>query len=628
MKRRLFALCLLQSFCMVASLAVGQKARLIDSFSAQLTNSATPDTVRLAALEELGALFQDVDNNKAVMYYAEASQLATSLQRPVNEWRAYYNLGYSHLSMGKYEKAIEYYLQAIRIGEANQFKGRLANSYMSLGNVFFEMGSLQKARQYHDMAAAVHIRYKDTIGLAGYYIERGLVFGKQQQLDSAEYYFGQSIQLGEAVADTLLLANAKANLGLNYKKKKMYPQALALFREALYLGKQAYDVPDYIGALYNNLAVGYMINNMVDSAREAFHTSIRLCKEAGSQSAELENYRNLAELYKMTSQPDSQLHYTELYYALKDTVLNADIRASIAEKEAEYRVEKKQAEIETQRKTRNWLIAVATLALAAAASIGYLWRQTQRNNQQLLLLNERITQQKDQLEKLNGLKDRLMSIISHDLRNPLATIQTFFDMSTDSSLPPEQLRPLQQHTSQVVQQTSQMLDNLLLWARLQVRQEKPTLVPVTLQPIVTEVVNQVQPQADKKQVQIAVQMPAEAVAVQGHEEMLRIVCRNLLTNAIKFSQAGSRIQVSVTELNGQARIAVQDQGMGMTAEQVTSLMQQTNGSMAGTQQEKGSGLGVFLVHELLRPMQGKLEIESAQGQGSVFSLVLPALQQG
>jgi signal transduction histidine kinase len=572
-------------------------------------------------------LFQDVDNNKAIGFYAEAAELATRLQRPVNEWRAYYNLGYSHLSMGKYEKAIEYYLQAIRIGEAQKFKGRLANSYMSLGNVFFEMGNLQKASQYHEMAAAAHLKNKDSAGLASYYLERGLVFSKKKQLDSAEFYFAKTIQLGEAIGDAQLLANAKANLGLNFKKRKQYPQALALFKEALYLGRQAYDVPDYVGALYNNLAVGYMINNMVDSARAAFHISLQLCKVAGSQSGEMENYRNLAELYKMTSQPDSQLHYTELYYALKDTVLNADIKASIAEKEAEYRIEKKQTEIETQRKTRNWLIGIATLALVAAGSIAYLWRQTQRNNQQLLLLNQRITQQKDQLEKLNGLKDRLMSIISHDLRNPLATIQTFFDISTDSSLPPEQLRPLQQHTSQVVQQTSQMLDNMLLWARLQVRQEQPPLAPVTLQPVVQEVVAQVQPQADKKQVQIATNLPAAPIAVQGHDEMLRIVCRNLLTNAVKFSQPGSRILLSVSDSNGMARIAVQDQGIGMSPEQVNSLMQQTNGTVAGTQQEKGSGLGVFLVHELLRPMQGKLEIESVQGQGSVFSIVLPALQQ-
>jgi len=112
--------------------------------------------------------------------------------------------------------------------------------------------------------------------------------------------------------------------------------------------------------------------------------------------------------------------------------------------------------------------------------------------------------------------------------------------------------------------------------------------------------------------------------------MLRIVLRNLrnlLTNAVKFSRPNSAIQLLLKEENGAAVLSVKDNGVGMTPDQLNALIQQTNNSTtAGTGNEKGSGLGVFLVHELLKPMQGRLEIESAQHEGSVFSVRIPLLQ--
>jgi len=220
-----------------------------------------------------------------------------------------------------------------------------------------------------------------------------------------------------------------------------------------------------------------------------------------------------------------------------------------------------------------------------------------------------------------------MSIISHDLRNPLATIQTFFDMSTSDALPAEELKPLQQHTSQVVQNTSQMLDNLLIWARIQIKNEQPALSTIHATELVEEVVQQVQPMADKKQVSIHTNFSPQPLWVQGQDELLRIITRNLLTNAVKFSMPASVIEISAEEKQGNFVLSVEDRGMGMTPEQLQSLQQQAAQSVAGTGNEKGSGLGVFLVYELLKTMQGKMEIESARNQGSIFRIIIPLVQQ-
>ncbi len=618
------ALCML--LCWQQPLAA-QPIQTIDSLAAVLEKHPDADSIRQQALQDLGSVYQDVDNKRSAQYYLQAAELAQQLGLALPEWRAWYNLGYSHFSSGNYKDAIEYYLKAIRVAEKEKYKSRLANSYMSLGNVFMEMGDFKKAKSYHDQSAAVYIRNNDTLGLASYYNEIGLGFSRTKKLDSAAIYFNKGLVLARKINDGLMQADLLSNLGLNYKKQQRYPEALALLKEAWWLGPQHYNTPDYKAALLNNLGAGYMVNRMYDSAKAAYFASIAYSKESGSKASEMENYRNLGELFSMMNQPDSQLAYIQQYYALKDSLLSADVKTAITQKEADYRLDKKQAEIDAAKRNRNWLLALVALSLLAGAAVYVAWRQTNRSNKQLLELNERISAQKNQLEKLNGLKDRLMSIISHDLRNPLATIQTFFDMSTSGDLSEAQLKPLQQHTSNVVQNTSHMLDNLLLWANLQVRQEQPVLKPVTINQLPAEVAAQVQPQADKKDIRIDVHVPVETVTIMAQEEMLRIVLRNLLTNAVKFSRPQSTIQLSLKEEHGSAVLSVKDNGVGMTPDQLTALIQQTNSaSTTGTGNEKGTGLGVFLVHELLKTMQGKLEIESAQDEGSVFSVRIPLLQ--
>lgn len=595
----------------------------IDSLLNLLEKFPQADTNRMFALAELGHIYQDVNNVRAIPFYEESGKIAKAVKHPVAEWRAYYNIGYSNLSMGQYEKATEYYLKAMKIAEANKFTGRQANTYLSLGNVFLEMGNTKSAQHYHEMAMAVYITQRDSVGLASYLNERALGFTKEKQLDSAGKYYNKALQIARAMGNGLLEADIVSNLGLHYKKQKRYAEALELFKQALVLGPKHYNTPDYLAALYNNLGAGYMANQLYDSARQAFQTSIDYSKSSSSISSEMENYRNLGQLFEMTHQPDSQLVYLQKYYLIKDSLLNADIKMAVTQKEADYRIEKKQTEIDIQKKTRNWLIGLVVLGFVAAAAVYMAWRQTRRTNLMLLNLNQRISAQKDQLEKLNGLKDRLMSIISHDLRHPLATIQTFFELSTNEEMPASQLKPLQQHTSHVVQQTSQMLDNLLVWARLQIQNEQPPLTTMDAAGLVTEVVAQIEPMASKKQVKIETHIPAQPLLVMGQDELLRIIARNLLTNAVKFSMPASTIVVSATANQGMFVLSVQDYGVGMTAEQLMSLQQQSGHSVAGTANEKGSGLGVFLVYELLKAMHGKLEIESAKEKGSVFRIVIP-----
>ena len=178
-------------------------------------------------------------------------------------------------------------------------------------------------------------------------------------------------------------------------------------------------------------------------------------------------------------------------------------------------------------------------------------------------------------------------------------------------------------TVQAVAQTTDMLDNLLVWANMQIKDSKPNITVVDVEEVVLNATDNIHAQATQKQITITKEI--NAFSALGDENILNIALRNLVTNALKYSHENSSIFISSYQKNNAVFIAVKDEGVGMTDLQIKDLNTNENETTKGTQGEKGSGLGIFLVKELLQKINGKLLIESKQGKGSTFSIILEAV---
>lgn len=237
--------------------------------------------------------------------------------------------------------------------------------------------------------------------------------------------------------------------------------------------------------------------------------------------------------------------------------------------------------------------------------------------------NEQINLQKKELETLNQVKDRLFSIISHDLRNPLVTLRSYLSLADDVTISPDKKELFKKSTMEAVTQTCEMLDNLLVWANMQIKNTTASINPVEIDDCVEDVLNTVQAQARHKNILLEKNITA-AVALGDHT-ILTIAIRNILTNAIKFSNAGSSVYISSLRKNDEVQLLIKDEGIGMDEHQLSQLTLNQTETTRGTGNEKGSGLGIFLVKELLQKINGRLLIESEAGKGSCFTIVLPAL---
>lgn len=258
-------------------------------------------------------------------------------------------------------------------------------------------------------------------------------------------------------------------------------------------------------------------------------------------------------------------------------------------------------------------------------TIGVYVRKSYHHEKQLAEERlETINLKKVELEHLNSEKDRLFSIIGHDLRSPLHSIQGFLELINDPLLNDEDRKEIQTQLLDLTTNTSTLLNNLLLWSSN--NDQTITLEEIELQTSIAEVANLIEPQAFKKKITINHVKNEVSMAVCGHEDMLQVVLRNILSNAIKFTPIGGVIEIWCTKNHSCVDVYVKDNGIGIPIDRQADLFSSRAKSTNGTQQESGIGLGLVLCHDFMKSMNGDIRFSSEEGQGSTFVLSLPLIQ--
>lgn len=615
-------------FSLVIFSATAQTTGEVDSLL-KLVDTNIPDTAKLVAYRKIGNYYMDNNAGKAIAYFIKVQELAKKLNLQLQLANSYYSTGFCYLVKSDYDKALENYQQSIRIYETLKDTFRLSNALMSVGNVYSSNNNLQKLNEYYDKAEVLVKAIKDSAQLSSIYSERGNILNQQKQYEAALVYQQKSLHITRLINDQYLIANTLINIGLTHKHLNHINQSLAYYDSGNAILNALETPPDIWAAFYNNVAATHAKGKNFEKAKEAFNKSIAYALKAGSPAIEMENYRNMADMYESMNDYRLQSVYQKKYYTLKDRLFSTDNKNRLTQLEADYQVEKKNAEIikkdaevVKQKNQRNIFITVSAAAFLLFASLFYFYRRIKQNNLLLKEKNEQIGKQKDELQTLNHVKDRLFSIISHDLRNPLVTLKSYLTLSNNPSLPAEKKEQFKNQTFQAVTQTGNMLDNLLAWANMQIKNTLPAITMIDFTHLIQDAVSDVKAQAHQKT--ISIQTHTEVNNAAGNEQILSIALRNLLTNAIKFSREGGLIEVCSFNKNNHVCITVRDEGTGMTIEQLEQLQSNSTETTKGTGGEKGSGLGLFLVKELLQKINGKLVIESEKDKGSVFTIMLPA----
>lgn len=240
-----------------------------------------------------------------------------------------------------------------------------------------------------------------------------------------------------------------------------------------------------------------------------------------------------------------------------------------------------------------------------------------------------ILQQTEELRSIVQSRDKMYSVIAHDLRSPLGSIKMMLNMLL-LNVTPEQIgkdmHELLTMANGAMEETFALLDNLLKWTksqtgRLNVEPQKTDMVH-----LIQGTIDVFKKVAELKQIQLSVEAPATC-CIYADVDMIKSILRNLLNNAIKFTRPGGKISVCVSDVpdeDGQIIVSVSDNGAGIPFEKQATLLKDSNRSTIGTNYEEGSGLGLLLVQDFVAKNGGKVWFESTEGEGTTFYFSIPS----
>ncbi|HIJ79854.1 MAG: hybrid sensor histidine kinase/response regulator [Desulfobulbaceae bacterium] len=244
---------------------------------------------------------------------------------------------------------------------------------------------------------------------------------------------------------------------------------------------------------------------------------------------------------------------------------------------------------------------------------------------QLKAAYNEIRKSEEELRRTIAVKDKFFSIISHDLRGPTAALQGFAELLSANydSLAEAKKKTCIKTMLDTSSHLSDLLENLLTWAQSQTNRLERHPRPINLNEISQRVVNLLKRNAENKGINLDLEInPQTEVFVDGN--MLEVILRNLLANAIKYTDQGGRIRLFSQALTGYEQITVADSGVGMAQEDIAKLFRlDVHHSMPGTNKEKGTGLGLILCKEFVEKNNGSLFVQSQKGVGSQFTFTLP-----
>lgn len=598
----------------------------------RLLREGIVDTQQFFVNKEIGNFYQYQNGSRALFYYEKALNLAKQLKRPLEEANTQYSLGYSFRMQGEYDKALQAYLEAVRLYDALGDDRRLVNTWLSMISVYAETKKYKQAHDCVKKARDLVARNQDSSQLSELYSQSGNIYFAEQKPELALSELSKGLDVAQKNNNDYGIITCLANIGLMHKQLGNPGKALKYLKEAL---QAVHDGPadaESYSYIYNNLGATYAAALQYPDAKKMFDSSIHYALRLGARSLEFENYRNLADMYGAMGNHKEEAYYLKKFYALKDSILSADSRIRLTELESEYLLEKKDVEIlkqdvrlQKERNQRNLFILISLSSLMVLSLALLAYRRLQSRRKKLEEKNLVIAQQKSELESLNAIKDRLFGVISHDLRNPMVTLQSYLQLSAQTELSEEERQTFLQRTSHVLQQTKQLLDNLLAWARIQLGQTQVFQSHASVEDIIAQVRYDISLQMEQKKLNLELQI--EPGILQCDEQSMVIILRNLLVNAIKFSEPGKNIF-----LNGQQQVTtyfleVKDQGKGIEPDKIKAILSGKSSGENGTAGEKGHGLGLQLVLDLLKGIHGTLDIQSVLNEGTCVRLTLPSILQ-
>lgn len=669
-KRLLFIL----AFALATSLVHAQKVELIDSLEQELKKEI-PDSGKIEILLALSKAYEFVDFSKCFVYAQDAVSLAEEKDLQLEKAKSYANLahlytlsgdyssalkfnnkaqqsnlelkdsvliantyrniGVDYYDLGEYDESYFYLTQSYSLAKANSDSIAMAQALHNLGRVFKELGQYDQALGHLTISRNLSKRSKNTLGEVYYYDELGDIQLRKEAYDSALSNLLHALKLARMHTLNKLTPKTLHKIAHVYLAKEDYISALAYYDTAYLLHKRT---NNQFGIGENKLGRGivYYKQQKFAEAQQLIEQCLTVATKLNARKLAIQCHQQLYMIWEQRGDYAKALDYFKQFKVLEDSLFSQEMQQKLYRDQIRFETESRDIQIATlsQRDARqqyalkreefirNILVVVVALSVILLVTVYRSGRRRKQINRLLVEHQKETKLRSEELERLNQVKDKFFSIISHDLRSPINALSGILDIMAKGGLTAEEF-DTQTHELRVrFNHTRTLLNNLLDWTLLQM--DKLSLQPakIAIHKIVDENIELLS-SLQTKQINLINNIPESAIGF-ADSNTVNLVIRNLMTNAIKFTNDGGEVLIEAKEAPREWLISVHDNGIGITPEVQRILFDKTAPyTTRGTANEKGTGLGLILCKEFIEKNGGKIWVQSSEGMGSTFWFTLP-----
>jgi signal transduction histidine kinase len=534
-------------------------------------------------------------------YIQSALNIFRNLNDSVGIANCYISLGHLYRRLHNDQDEIKHFELAFDIFSQMDIPSRTGIAAHNLGESYYNTGDFEKSENLTLFAIEINKSIKQTSVLSSCYKVMGLLELSKKNYDEAEKYLQNALKISKQLgknSQKIATVESMINLADIYKINNQEELQISYLNLAAEFSK-TYNLSSYLPIIYNEMILVNLEKNKLDKAKK-YIIEYKIVSDSLSKS-KLEDKTDLVNrLIYLHSLEKEKKHLEQTEILQKESI-----------------------------KRRNLL-----LILTIFSSILLVWfiikikrinNKTKITNQTLLDQNETIRNQNNRLEVLVSTKDKLFSIIAHDLRSPFNSILGFSDLLLEDmkELSTDQIAHRIGLINRTAKSTLHLLENLLSWAKHQTGQIRFSPENLKLNPLINEIIESLDSTAFIKNISIDYK-PTHEIEVYADNNMLRTIIRNLIQNSIKFTPKMGKVEIFASKKTEGIEISVSDNGIGMSKDMIDNLflIGKIN-PKSGTANEKGSGLGLVLCKEFIEKHGSKISVKSQENLGSTFSFTIP-----
>jgi len=620
--------------CLLLSFMPGGRARAqqreIDSLKKLLNKYAKADTNRIAVLNNLAYDYYTTNLDDLKVYGNQALLLSNQIKYKKGEAIAFKNLGLGYLAANANPQALTYFDKSLTIFRSLNDR---ANSARVLNNIGYYYGIIKDHK--HELVYFLQA-IQEINGLPEQRVNLvilgniGNSYEAVGRFKEARDYYNQSLVLSKTNKLDGDVASAYVNLASIELKEKHYDKAFSYCKMVLDLKKHSDNFkPRTLANVYGLLGKIYFQQKNYTRAREELQQSAAIANKIGNVEQIESNYYDFYLLDSVKGDFRSAFNNYYQYSKLNDSLISVDKNRVVTMYQIKYdsqrrsdenqrlRVEdeKNQAVINQQRIIQIILIIGIIIICGGAIYLKNIYDELKAKSN---IINE----QNGVLEANNLVKDKLFSVISHDLRSPITQVIGLLDLLDAGEMTLKEMAELTPAVKSSISNTLQLLDNLLVWSKDQLQGFQLNREAFNLYQLATENIAALNSIIQQKQLIIDNDILPDVV-INADREMIQIVLRNLISNAIKFTNPRGSICISSRIEDGYTIICVADTGIGIKEPDQDKIFSFTSHTTLGTANEKGTGIGLKICKDFIELNNGRIWVESKEGVGSTFCIAIP-----